>query len=96
MGTSEHTRNQQGNRTTNPFPTDYDHDLDTINKLNEYQETYYQSQIRILHWIVELERVDIATEVSLLVSHVALTRMGHLQTVFVIMMLEKQCQWKSN
>ena len=49
-----------------------------------HQATYYQSQIGILHWIVELGRVDITTEVSLLASHVALPRKGHLQTVFHI------------
>ena len=69
---------------TNPFPTDYDPDLDTTNKLDEDQATFYQSQIGILHWIVKLRRIDIATEVSLLASHVALTRKGHLQTVFHI------------
>ena len=87
--------NRQGNRATNPFPTDNDPDLDTTNELDEDQATYYQSQIRILHWIVELGRVDIATEVSLLASHGALPRKGHLQTVFIIMLLEKQWQWKS-
>ena len=34
--------------------------------------------------IVELGRIDIATEVSRLASHVALPREGHLQTVFHI------------
>ena len=37
-----------------------------------------------MHWIVELGRVDIETEVSLLASHVALPRKGHLQTVLHI------------
>ena len=37
-----------------------------------------------MRWIVELGRVEIATEVSLLASHVALPRMGHLKTVFHI------------
>ena len=45
---------KQGNRATNPFPTDYDPDLDTTNELDEDQETYYQSQIGIcvglLNW----------------------------------------------
>ena len=35
-------------------------------------------------WIVELGRIDIATEVSLLASHVAPPRKGHLQTAFHI------------
>ena len=63
---------KHSSRATNPFPTYYDPDLDTTNELDEDQATYYQSQIGILHWIVELGRIDIATEVSLLASHVAL------------------------
>ena len=49
--TAEH---KHSSRATNPFPTDYNPDLDTTNELDEDQATYYQSQIRILHWIVEL------------------------------------------
>ena len=45
--------------------------------LNDDQATYFQSQMGILRWMVELGWVDIATEVSLLSSHVALPREGH-------------------
>ena len=58
--------------------------MDTTNELDEDQATYYQSQIGILYWIVELGRIDISTEVSLVASHVALPRKGHLHTVFHI------------
>ena len=75
---------KQGNRATTPFPTNYDPDLDTTNELDEDQATYYQSRIGILCWIVELARIGIATEESLLASHAALPRKGHLQTVFHI------------
>jgi hypothetical protein len=40
--------------------------------------------IGILRWIVELGRVDICCEVSLLSSHLALPRKGHLDAVFHI------------
>ena len=69
-------------RSSNPFPTDDDPDLDTTAELDEEQAAYHQSQIGILHWIVELGRIESATEVSLLASHVALLRKGHLQTLF--------------
>ena len=65
---------EHSSRASNPLPTDYDPDLDTTNKLDEDQATYYQSQIGIWQGIVELGRIDIATEVSLLASHVALPR----------------------
>ena len=45
---------------------------------------YYQSQIRILRWAVELGRVDIITEVSTPASHLALPREGHLDALFQI------------
>ena len=51
--------NRQGNRATNQFPAEYDPDLDTTNGLDEDQATYYQSQILILCWIVELGRIEL-------------------------------------
>ena len=66
-------QHKHSSRANNPF-----------SKLDEDQATYYQSQIGILHWIVELGRIYIATEVYLLASHVALPSKGHLHTVFHI------------
>jgi hypothetical protein len=51
-------------------------------KLNGIQ--YFQELNGILRWACELGRVDIATEVSLLLSHLALPREGHLQQVYHI------------
>ena len=81
---------KHSSRATNPFPTDYDPDLVTTNELDEDQATYYQTQIGILCWIVELVRIDIATEVPLSASHVALPRTGPLQTVFHIYLYLKE------
>ena len=77
-------------KAPNPFPGDYDPDLDMTDVLNDDQATYVQSQIRILRWMVELGQVDIATEVSLLSLHVALTREGHLETIFHLYAYLKQ------
>ena len=52
--------------------------------------THFQSQIGILRWMVELGQLDIATEVSLLSSHVALPREGHLETIFHLYAYLKQ------
>ena len=67
-----------------PWPNDYISELDTSPELNAELANYYQSQIGVLHWIVELGRVDIITEVSKLASHMALPREGHLDAVFHI------------
>ena len=86
--------NKHSCRASNPFPTDYDPDLDTTAELDEEQATYYQSQISILHWNVELVRIDIATEVSLLASHVALPRKVHLDSIPYICLAEEKTQFK--
>jgi hypothetical protein len=63
-----------------PWPTDYVAELDTSRELNSTLALYYQS--RVLHWMVELGRVEIITEVSTLASYMALPREGHLDAVF--------------
>ena len=42
-----------------PFANGYQPELDLTNELNDTDSTYYQSQIGILRWMVELGRVDI-------------------------------------
>ena len=67
-----------------PFLRDYDPITDTTKELDHELASYYQSQIGILRWMVELGRIDMITEVSLLASHIALPREGHLEAVFHI------------
>jgi hypothetical protein len=67
-------------RVSGPFPTDYRPEVDITPELNEEELSYYQSQIGVLRWMVELGRIDIVTEVSCL----ALPRKAHLEAVFHI------------
>ncbi len=60
----------------NPFPTDYRPELDTSPELPPEHALYYQSLMGIFRWMIELGRVDICTEVSMLSSHKALPRQG--------------------
>jgi hypothetical protein len=55
--------------------------MDVTPELNASQATYFQSQTGVLRWMVELGRIDIMTEVSMLASHSALPREGHLDAV---------------
>jgi hypothetical protein len=71
-------------RASGPWPGDYASELDELPALNPTMVSYYQSQIGVLHWMVELGRVDIITEVSTLASHMVLPRDGHLEAVFHI------------
>ena len=64
------------------FAQGYRPETDVTPELDPEKASYYQSQIGVLRWSVELGRVDIITEVSLLASHLALPREGHLEAVF--------------
>jgi hypothetical protein len=67
-----------------PFASNYRPELDLSPELDDKLCNYYQSQIGVLRWMVELGRVDIITEVSELASQLALPREGHLDAVFRI------------
>jgi hypothetical protein len=49
--------------------------------LTESDAGYYQSQIGVLRWAVELGQIDIATEVSMLAAFSAAPRHGHMAAV---------------
>ena len=65
-----------------PIPTNYHPELDVSPELGDEDATFFMSQISVLRWAVELGRLDIATEVSMLSSHMALPRQGHLDAVY--------------
>jgi hypothetical protein len=67
-----------------PLQTTYRPELDVSSELESVDVAYYHSLIGILHWIVELGHVDICLEVSMMSSHLALPREGHLEQVFHI------------
>jgi len=70
--------------TTVPIVQNYSPEVDSSPELNEEDSTYYQSLIGILRWIVEMGRMDIITEVSMLSSYVAMPREGHFHQVLHI------------
>ena len=61
-----------------PMSVSYRPELDISRELNTDEASYYQSMIGVLRWAVELGRIDITTEVSMLAAHLALPREGHL------------------
>ena len=69
----------------NPFPLGYDPDTDTSPELPPEQASYYQSIIGVMRWMIELGRIDIATEVSQLSSYLAMPRKGHLLAALYVM-----------
>jgi hypothetical protein len=69
----------------NPFPYDYCPGLDLSEPLDPECSSFYQHHIGVMRWMVELGRIDIAIEVSLLSSHLAYPCKGHLETALHIM-----------
>ena len=61
------------------FSTKYNPELDTTPELDADDTKLCQEWVGILLWAVELGRLDICLEVSLISSHVANPRRGHLK-----------------
>jgi Reverse transcriptase (RNA-dependent DNA polymerase) len=69
------------NRSDTPMSTGCRPELDTTPELDPETANWYQSAIGVLRWAIELGRIDITTECSMLASHMALPREGHLVAV---------------
>ena len=72
------------NRVQTPLSSKYRPEIDISPELGEDDASYYHSLIGVLRWIVELGRVDIDVEVSMMSSHLALPREGHLRELYHI------------
>ena len=68
----------------NPLTCKYRPYIDIYQELEPQYDSYYQSLIGILRWIVELGQVYICVEVYMMSSHVALTRQVHFDQVLHI------------
>ncbi len=69
----------------NPFPYYYCPELDLSDPLDPECSSFYQPLIGVMRWMVELGYIDIATEVSLLSSHLAYPCKGYLETALYMM-----------
>ena len=65
-----------------PFTSEYLPEIDFTRELDAIECAYYQSLIVVFRWIVELGRVDIYIEVSIISSCLALPRAGHLEQLY--------------
>lgn len=71
-------------KCTTPVRSDYRPELDATAELATEGHRYFQELIGILRWAVEIGRLDILLEVSLLSAYLAAPREGHLEQVFHI------------
>ena len=67
-----------------PFPKDYRPECDVSPELDADKANRYLQLIGVLRWAVELGRIDINTEVSMLSQHQCLPREGHLDAIYRI------------
>jgi hypothetical protein len=75
---------KSGKNAERPMPKTYRPELDVSPVLGSELSGRYQQLIGILSWAVELGRVDILLEVSLLSSYLCQPREGHLEAVYNI------------
>jgi hypothetical protein len=64
------------------LPSGYKPEMDASDLLGDENANYYQQQISVLRWMVELGCIDICAEVSMMASFCAMPRIGHLDAVF--------------
>ena len=67
-----------------PMKSGYRPEIGITPELRSEDAAYYHSFIGVLRWIVELCRIAINVEASMLSSHLALTREGHFQELLHI------------
>jgi hypothetical protein len=67
-----------------PLSSGYHPEIDVSPKLGEADASYFHSLIGVLLWIVELGRVDLDVEVSMMSLHLALPHEGHLKEIYHI------------
>jgi hypothetical protein len=68
----------------NPFPTGYKPELDVTEELHPTLASRYMQLVGILRWAVEIGRIDIFLETSLLSQYQANPRFGHLEAAYHI------------
>jgi hypothetical protein len=72
-------------RVDNPLPVNYDPSNDLSDILDPECSSFYQHLIGVMRWMVELGRIDIATEVSMLSSYLACPCDGYLENALHVM-----------
>ncbi len=72
-------------QAANPFVMGYEPELDDTPALDPDRASYFQSIIGVMRWMCKIGCIDIATEVSLLSSHLAYPRERHLDAALHVM-----------
>ena len=67
-----------------PLKLGYHPEEDDSPELKADGVQYYQELIGVLRWVIELGRLDILLETSLMSAHSTMPRLGHLEQLFHI------------
>jgi hypothetical protein len=70
------------NNAKDPFPANYKPELDITDELGPELLSRYLQLIGISRWAIELGRIDIFHEISVLSQYQANSRVGHLETLY--------------
>lgn len=68
-------------RAPSVLPSSYRPEIDVSAYCTDEDSDFYQQQIGVLRWMVELGRVDITCETSMLAAYTAAPREGHLKAL---------------
>lgn len=63
------------------LPSGYKPELDSTNFVDDETGIFYMQLIGILRWLVELGRIDVCAEVSMMSAYNAMPRVGHFHAV---------------
>ena len=72
------------NKVNNKFELEHDTLMDSSAEMGIILLNYYQTQVGVLKWMLELGKIEIITEVYMLASQLALPQEVHLEVVFHI------------
>jgi hypothetical protein len=79
-----HENKQLPTKVVTPLTHNYRPELDVSPLLDSTHHTLYMQLAGVLHWAVELGRIDIHLSVALMAQYLAQPRLGHLQQIFHI------------
>jgi hypothetical protein len=77
------------NKAKNPFPMNYQPELDVLNELGPEWSSHYLQLIGIAQWVIELGHLNIHHEVSLLSQYQVNPRVGYLEALYHVFVYMK-------
>jgi hypothetical protein len=81
---TDHNMKPLKTRAPSVLPSGYQPELDATDYCDDELANYYQQQIGVLRWAVELGRINICAEVSMMAAFTAALRLGHFDAMLHI------------